>query len=298
MESPSILSLNPKVWRPKDFVFNPDGNISLPISRIKEPVDAVRRNYGDLHRLKASIKRQGLLQPLGVRPLDPEWREFEPIIGCRRYAACSALNMERVNCYIRLASTAKEVAEIALEENTYRKNLSIKETCDAVQTLVKSGRNASHISAITGIPGAHARALVKLPDMPKEIRSSFLAKDISISILSHLARLDNTKALRLWKRVREEGLSERAVGQIISWGEIQKTAPTQKSLKIHPGVRGMLERGIIELGEGSGKTYIKVHAQNKTQLFGRLKIIMKSSDGLNAMKWGMKRGRKPTGGKK
>lgn len=75
-------------WRAEELVPQPEGYILLPIERIAEPEDPIRKDSGDLEALGKSIDREEVLQPICVRPLD-EWREFEILIGLRRYRASS-----------------------------------------------------------------------------------------------------------------------------------------------------------------------------------------------------------------
>ena len=131
-EAKTLLEHLETSWKSEELIPQPEGYILVPTKRIEEPEHPIRKNPGDLKALAKSIQREGNLQPICLRPLDSKWRKFTPIIGRRRFRACSEiLGMSEVPAFIRDVDE-KEVPSIALEENVFRKNLEPAELLNAM----------------------------------------------------------------------------------------------------------------------------------------------------------------------
>jgi len=85
--------------------------------------------------LAASISRIGLINPLVVTP---DGEHYRLIAGHRRYAACRKAGRKEVA--VRITQTdQREICEVALAENLFRKDLSPIEMAVAVVALIKEG---------------------------------------------------------------------------------------------------------------------------------------------------------------
>lgn len=281
-----LQELNPNIHRAEELIPLPEGGISVPMSRISPPEGAIRENYGPLKKLKGSIKRRGVLQPLGLRPLDKEWRRFEPVIGCRRYFACSDLKLERVPCTIRQAPTEEDVAAIALEENRCRKSLTYREIFRAIDVLKKRGKPVKEIAAIAGMGIQSALAYLRLPSMPEQIRNDFFGKRITLGHLVQLMYIEATVALEIVERVKREKLSAMAVHQLV----VMTKDPTKRRLPKQ--LRRLVGRSVF-FGEGPNGIYLKICADNKRELCRTFASLKGSLPQLCALPWSRKTGRKP-----
>ena len=106
-------------------------NISQIIPNPSQP----RKNFKDedLKELSSSIKNQGLIQPIIVKPTDDH--QFQIIAGERRWRACQLNGMHEVDCFIKdLDETS--VLEAALIENIQREDLNVIEEANAYKGLV------------------------------------------------------------------------------------------------------------------------------------------------------------------
>ena len=135
----------------------------LPVDDIFPNPDQPRADIGDLEELTASIKEQGVLEPLLVQPKNGKWMI---IAGERRWRSSKLAGLEEVPC-IELDIDDKTVAEIALVENLQRKDLNIWEVADGLADLAerfeytheeiaqKIGKSRSSVTeslAIAGLP--------------------------------------------------------------------------------------------------------------------------------------------------
>ncbi len=111
-------------------------NIStLPIKEIVPNPNQPRQHFSpeSLDELAASIKQQGIIQPLLVRP-KPQSKLYEIVAGERRFRAASLAGLLEVPVYIRDLND-EEVMAAALIENIQRENLSPIEEAKALQSL-------------------------------------------------------------------------------------------------------------------------------------------------------------------
>lgn len=106
------------------------------------PVDAIRPNphnprlqLHDIHDLAASIRAQGLIQPLVVSP-QPSTGGYRLISGHRRLAALHHLGQPRALCVIRAGKPTADMVSMMLVENGQRVPLTPMEEARAYQALI------------------------------------------------------------------------------------------------------------------------------------------------------------------
>ncbi len=91
-----------------------------------------------LYELAESIKRQGVLQPITVRPVDGTDR-YGIVFGERRYRASVIAGRDEIPAIVTELSD-EEAEEMAITENLQRKDVTPVEEAAAYQRLIESGR--------------------------------------------------------------------------------------------------------------------------------------------------------------
>lgn len=110
------------------------GSLNYLDSRLIRSSEFQLRKYlGNLDDLTESIKQNGLLQPIVVRP---KGEYFEVVAGNRRLAACKSLRTSKILCMIKDLSD-KEAYEVSLVENVQRETLDPIEEAQAFQNYVR-----------------------------------------------------------------------------------------------------------------------------------------------------------------
>ena len=112
------------------------GAINLvPVSALRPNPNQPRRHFDDtaLRELAESIKSQGIIQPLLVRPHGGE-NTFQIVAGERRWRAAQLAGLKEVPVFVR-ELTDKEVMAAALIENLQREDLNPIEEAEALQAL-------------------------------------------------------------------------------------------------------------------------------------------------------------------
>jgi len=120
-----------------DEEVEPEGPVrELPLSRIRPNPYQPRSEFGekDLEQLVESIRENGLLQPLVVRPADDG--EWEIVAGERRYRALRELGRETAPVVVR-ELTDRQMLVLALVENLQRENLSPLEEARGFRQLMR-----------------------------------------------------------------------------------------------------------------------------------------------------------------
>jgi ParB family chromosome partitioning protein len=165
-----------------------------------------------LRKLAESIKQNGLLHPILVRPLKDG--KFQIVHGERRFRACKLIGMRTIPAEIRELSD-KEVVEIQLVENLQRENLNPIEEAEAYARLIKEfGYTHEEIGRKIGRTRQYVSnqlRLLKLPlDVQQKIRNGILKKKHGMAILS----LEADKQSEFAEKVIKENLTVREIAQL------------------------------------------------------------------------------------
>ena len=99
-----------------------------------------RKNFDEtsLAELAESIRQQGVLQPIGVRPIADD--RLEIVFGERRYRASLMAGLEEIPAIVMEISD-ETAEEMAVTENLQRKDVTPIEEANAYQKLIESGRH-------------------------------------------------------------------------------------------------------------------------------------------------------------
>ena len=108
--------------------------VNLPVERLVPGKYQPRKDMSPeaLEELAASIKNQGIIQPIVVRPINDD--QYEIIAGERRWRASQIAQLDEVPCLIKDVPDEAAVA-IALIENIQREDLNAMEEAIALQRL-------------------------------------------------------------------------------------------------------------------------------------------------------------------
>lgn len=139
----------------------------------ENPRAEISNNSAEFESLKASIKKQGVLQPVLLRPKDGK---NELVFGYRRYAACKALGLETIPAEIRHNLSENTVAAIRLVENLQREDLNPVEQAQGFKRLMdvhnltiaqvadKLSRKEEYVKkhlALLGLDKKHLQEIIK-----------------------------------------------------------------------------------------------------------------------------------------
>jgi ParB family chromosome partitioning protein len=149
----------------------PAGARAVPIEHLHRGRFQPRRHFDheQIEALAESIRVQGVLQPLLVRPHPERPGEFEILAGERRWRAAAAAKLAEVPVLVRETSN-REALEIALVENVQRQDLNPIEEARGYQRLVgEFNHTQEEIARVTGKSRPHITNMMRLLNLPDEI---------------------------------------------------------------------------------------------------------------------------------
>ena len=218
-----------------------------------------------LNELIASIKSIGILQPPVVRKVADD--RYELIMGERRFRAAKAAGLQSIPVIIR-QTPDNELLREALIENIHRSNLNpLEEGAAYAQLLSDFGCTHDELAVKLGRSRPLISNTIRLLNLPDSVQRKVAAGVISAGHARALLGLtDATEIEKLASRIIAEGLSVRAVEEIIA-----TLKPSTKSAKkVAPkGVSGaglaaaellsdyLDTRVTVESGKGKGKIVIE-----------------------------------------
>ena len=201
-------------------------NISQIIPNPSQP----RKNFKDedLKELSSSIKNQGLIQPIIVKPTDDN--QFQIIAGERRWRACQLNGMHEVECVIKNLDDTN-VLEAALIENIQREDLNVIEEANAYKGLIDiKGINNENLAKLIGKSPSHVSNILRLLELDKKIQQMVINGDLSMGHARALIGVPD--AINKAKEIIEKKLSVRQIEKITSEFKKNKTNKSSKDPNI------------------------------------------------------------------
>ena len=206
------------------------------------PVEQLRRGeyqprvdmrQESLTELADSIRSQGIVQPIVVRPVAADGVvRYEIIAGERRWRAAQLAGLEAIPAIVREIKDEDAIA-MALIENIQRENLNPLEESRALTRLIDEF-DLTHAEAATAVGRSRASVtnLLRLQDLTDKVKA--LVEDRSID-MGHaralLAVQDPVQQFDAARQVAKKGLSVRATEQLVKSmlaGKMKKKAPAER----------------------------------------------------------------------
>lgn len=218
-----------------------------------------------LAELVTSIREVGILQPIVVREVDPG--RYQLIMGERRWRASREAGLDAVPAIIR--DTADDaLLRDALLENLHRQELNaLEEAAAYAQLLEEFGATHEELADRVGRSRSHVTNTLRLLHLTPSVQRRVAAGVLSAGHARALLALDDADAQeRLASRVVAEGLSVRAVEEIVAVGAQERAAPAPRTRKaVAPAVAVLADRlserldtrVSVELGKRRGKVVIQ-----------------------------------------
>jgi ParB family chromosome partitioning protein len=183
--------------------------MTLPVAQIRpgryQP--RTRMDQQALAELAASIRAQGLMQPVLVRPVERD--RYELIAGERRWRAAQMAGLEEVPALVREIPDNAALA-MSLIENIQRENLNPMEEAAGVQRLVEEFR-MTHEQAADAIGRSRSATtnLLRLLKLARPVQEMVMEGALEMGHARALLALDTARQIEAGHRVAAKGLSVR-----------------------------------------------------------------------------------------
>ena len=215
-----------------------DGSIALKniIANKNQPRKEFDSNA--MEELINSIRENGILQPITVRPIKKG--KYEIVAGERRFRAAAALKLESIPAYILSVDTDVEMMEYALIENIQRVDLNPIEEAEGYAILCgKYNLAQEEIAKRVGKSRPTITNSLRLLKLPPEIKSALKSGDISAGhARAILGVRKSLQMMTLYQKVIRSGLNVRQTEELVKniaesskeLQKIQKSAPRNSEI--------------------------------------------------------------------
>ncbi|MDH3459766.1 MAG: ParB/RepB/Spo0J family partition protein [Burkholderiaceae bacterium] len=230
-----------------------------------------------LHELAQSIKCQGVMQPVLVRPLAAG--RYEVIAGERRLRAAKLAGLDELPVLVKAVSD-QAAAVMALIENIQREDLNPIEEAQGLQRLISEfGLTHEQVAATVGRSRSAASNLLRLLNLAKPVQQMLMSGELEMGHGRALLALDKAQQITHAAQIVTKKLSARQAEALVA----RTSNRTQR--KSPPPARPGKSRDVLRLEEAlSDHLAAKVEVRvKKDGTHGEVAIAFSSLDELDGV---------------
>jgi ParB family chromosome partitioning protein len=238
--------------------------LNLPVGRIRpgKYQPRTRMDQQALAELAASIRAQGLMQPLLVRPVDRD--SYELIAGERRWRAAQMAGLTEVPALVREVPDEAALA-LSLIENIQREDLNAMEEAAGVQRLVDEfGMTHEQAADAIGRSRSATTNLLRLLKLARPVQEMVMEGALEMGHARALLSLDPARQIETAHRIAAKGLSVREA-EALAGSMARGTAGARRARKVDRDLARLEEELSGRLG-----TTVEIRPSQK----GRGKVLL------------------------
>ena len=223
-----------------------------------------RMDEGALAELAESIRAQGIMQPILVRPVDSVKGIYEIIAGERRFRAAQLAGLTEVPVLVKDVAD-EHAAAMALIENIQREDLNPLEEAQGVKRLIDEF-GLTHEQAATAIGRSRSATsnLLRLINLAAPVQTMLLAGDIDMGHARALLSVDAATQIQLANQIIAKRLSVRDAEALVARaGNEQTTTAIKKASTVSRDVLRLEEALSDQLGT---KVTLRVATKGRGQI--------------------------------
>ncbi|GAB3464640.1 ParB/RepB/Spo0J family partition protein [Massilia terrae] len=198
---------------------------ALPVGQLQagKYQPRTRMDEGALAELASSIKTQGIMQPVLVRPVNGG--RYEIIAGERRFRAAQLAGLDEIPVLVREVDD-QQAAAMALIENMQREDLNPLEEAQGIARLI-SEFDFTHEQAATAVGRSRSAVsnLLRLVNLASPVQTMLMAGDIDMGHARALLAVDAAKQIALANQVVARRLSVRETEKLVARAIEERNAP-------------------------------------------------------------------------
>ena len=225
-----------------------------------------------LEELSSSIRENGVIQPIAVRPNKYEEGKFEIVAGERRWLAAQRAGLNEVPVIILEIDDQKSL-EIAIVENVQRQDLNIIEEAKGYQRLVKEfGYDHEKISNLMSKSRSHISNTLRLLTLPADIIGLLEEEKLTAGQARPLIGMSN--ASEIAENILKKKFAARQVESIVKNKKGLKDKKNNQDANIQFAINEIesklgLSVEIINKKNNSGKVIIKYKSLDQFELISK-----------------------------
>jgi ParB family chromosome partitioning protein len=193
---------------------------SLPVTQLQagKYQPRTRMDEGALNELAASIKSQGVMQPVLVRPVGQQdgAMRYEIIAGERRFRAAQLAGLDTIPVLVRDVDD-QAAAAMALIENIQREDLNPLEEAQGIHRLIDDF-HFTHEQAANAVGRSRSAVsnLLRLMNLAQPVQTMLMAGDIDMGHARALLAVDAASQITLASQVVARRLSVRETEKLVT----------------------------------------------------------------------------------
>lgn len=228
-----------------------------------------RMDEASLNELAASIKAQGIMQPILARELSDGG--YEIIAGERRWRAAQLAELKQVPVIVRKVPDNAALA-MALIENIQREDLNPLEEAIGIQRLIDEFQMTHQAAAdAVGRSRSAASNLLRLLKLPQAVQDMLMEGSLDMGHARSLLSLEGAQQILLANKIVLEGLSVREAEKLVQQ-QSEQTSAKKNSKQAHKA-----DRDTQRLQEEIS-TYLGVRVEIKPNSKGGGKLVIEYSN--------------------
>jgi ParB family transcriptional regulator, chromosome partitioning protein len=210
---------------------------SLALSKLHAGKYQPRTHFNEeaLSELADSIQKNGLMQPVIVRPSGKQSGKFEIVAGERRWRAAKMAGLSDISVIIREIND-QQALELALVENIQRQDLSPLEEAAGYQRLIDEfSYTQEELASTVGKSRSHIANLLRLLALPAEVKQMLESGELTMGHARALLGAPDPVALA--REIVSRGLNVRQAEEVSRTvqGNEKKTVTRAGSQRRNPG---------------------------------------------------------------
>ena len=243
------------------------------------PIDVIQRGKyqprADMHEetleeLASSIKTQGVMQPIVIRPISSE--KYEIIAGERRWRASQIAGLETIPAIIKPVGDEAAIA-MSLIENIQRENLNPIEEAMALKRLQDEFElTQQEVANAVGKSRAAVTNLMRLMALHADVQNMLIKGELEMGHARALLSLPEAAQTNTGRQVAKRGLSVRQTESLVRRMS-EQSGPTSKKA-IDPDIKNLEEKLSETLGakvliqhtaKGKGRVVLKYNSLDELE---------------------------------
>lgn len=255
---------------------------SITISRIRPNPFQPRRTFDpqELQELEASLRANGLLNPVTVRPAKGGGG-YELIAGERRVRAAARLGWTEIPAVVKEIDD-RALLTLALVENLQRADLNPIEEAEGYRQLMRDFElTQAQLADTVGKERSTVANMLRLLQLPDSVQQLVHARELSLGHARALLAIENEQALiALAREIISDGLSVRAVEE-----RARGASPEKKSRRGKSKESADSRDVAVRAAEEEVRRYLQtdVRVVQREQGKGRIEIDFYSTDDLDRL---------------
>ena len=258
---------------------------ALPLSRLLpgKYQPRTRMDEGSLYDLAESIKSQGVMQPVLVRPVGGG--DFEIIAGERRVRAARLAGLDHIPVLVKVVAD-ETAAVMALIENIQREDLNPLEEAQGLQRLVTEF-SLTHEQAAQAVGRSRSAAsnLLRLLNLAEPVQTMLMAGDLEMGHARALLGLEKVSQITAATQIAARKMTVREAESMVKKlsAEFTLTSPKPKKEKSRDLRRVEEELSDLLTAEVEVRVKKRVKRGGRVQEMGEVVIQFGSLDELNGL---------------